>query len=47
MEEKFRTCAYILIAEERLPYQEGWSKSAEEITVAQILGVVGQLTAAT
>ncbi|KAH8655054.1 Chloroperoxidase [Tricladium varicosporioides] len=37
----------VLFTQERLPYQEGWSRSAEEITAAQVLGLVNQLVAAT
>ncbi|PMD53342.1 Cloroperoxidase [Hyaloscypha bicolor E] len=37
----------ILFTQERLPYIEGWRKSAQEITFDNLLYLVGQLTAAT
>lgn len=41
------TLADYLVAQERLPYEEGWSKSTEEITAAQVLALVNELVAAT
>lgn len=37
----------VMFTEERLPYLEGWTKSTEEITVDQVLHLVGELVAAT
>lgn len=41
------TRTHSLVAQERLPYLEGWRKSKEEITFDNLLYLVNQLTAAT
>ncbi|EHK96198.1 putative sterigmatocystin biosynthesis peroxidase stcC [Glarea lozoyensis 74030] len=33
-------------AEERLPYEEGWRRPSQELTIAGILGLVGKIAAA-
>lgn len=33
----------VLFEEERLPYEEGWSRSESQLTTVGILGVVGEI----
>ncbi|EPE30694.1 Cloroperoxidase [Glarea lozoyensis ATCC 20868] len=36
----------VMFREERLPYEEGWRRPSQELTIAGILGLVGKIAAA-